>query len=147
MGDLIDIEGDTIDADVLGSLAITNEHFNESRTRVNPSSLRETVVAIPNVTWEDVGGLEEVKNELQETVMYPITYGHLYKKYHTTPSTGVLFYGPPGCGKTLLAKAVANSCGANFISIKGPNFLQCGLVNLKQMLENYLIKQELLHHV
>merc|ERR1712000_794392 len=121
--DLIDIEGDTIDADVLGSLAITNEHFNESRTRVNPSSLRETVVAIPNVTWEDVGGLEEVKNELQETVMYPITYGHLYKKYHTTPSTGVLFYGPPGCGKTHLAKAVANSCGANFISIKGPELL------------------------
>merc|ERR1712137_1198811 len=120
---LIDIEGDSIDAEVLGSLAVTNEHFNEARVRVNPSSLRETVVSIPNVTWEDVGGLEEVKNELQETVMYPITYGHLYKKYHTTPSTGVLFYGPPGCGKTLLAKAVANSCGANFISIKGPELL------------------------
>merc|ERR1712137_364414 len=120
---LIDIEGDSIDAEVLGSLAVTNEHFNEARVRVNPSSLRETVVSIPNVTWEDVGGLEEVKNELQETVMYPITYGHLYKKYHTTPSTGVLFYGPPGCGKTLLAEAVANSCGANFISIKGPELL------------------------
>merc|ERR1712137_1520094 len=121
--DLIDLEGDTIDAEVLGSLAVSNEHFNEARMRVNPSSLRETVVSIPNVTWEDVGGLEHVKNELQETVMYPITYGHLYKKYMLTPSTGVLFYGPPGCGKTLLAKAIANNCGANFISIKGPELL------------------------
>jgi len=121
--DLIDIEGDTIDAEVLGAMCVTNDHFEEARQRVNPSSLRETVVSIPNVSWEDVGGLEDVKNELQETVMYPITYGHLYKKYSTTPSTGVLFYGPPGCGKTLLAKAVANSCGANFISIKGPELL------------------------
>ena len=121
--DLIDIEGDSIDAEVLGSLAITGEHFDEARKKVNPSSLRETVVSIPNVTWEDIGGLEDVKKELQETVMYPITHAHLYKKYSTTPSTGVLFYGPPGCGKTLLAKAIANNCGANFISIKGPELL------------------------
>jgi len=121
--DLIDIEGDTIDADVLGSLAVSSENFDDARKRVNPSSLRECVVSIPNVTWEDIGGLEDVKAELQETIMYPILYGNLYKQYHTTPSTGVLFYGPPGCGKTLLAKAVANSCGANFISVKGPELL------------------------
>jgi len=121
--DLIDIEGDSIDAEVLGSLAITGEHFEDARKKVNPSSLRETVVSIPNVTWEDIGGLEDVKKELQETVMYPITHAHLYKKYGTTPSTGVLFFGPPGCGKTLLAKAIANNCGANFISIKGPELL------------------------
>jgi len=121
--DLIDLEGDSIDAEVLGSLAVSNRHFDTAFDQVNPSSLRETVVEIPKVTWEDVGGLEDVKHELQETVMYPIIHGDLYKKYMLTPSTGVLFYGPPGCGKTLLAKAIANNCGANFISIKGPELL------------------------
>jgi len=121
--DLIDLEGDSIDAEVLDSLSVANTHFDAAFESVNPSSLRETVVEIPKVTWEDVGGLEEVKHELQETVMYPIIHGDLYKKYMLTPSTGVLFYGPPGCGKTLLAKAIANNCGANFISIKGPELL------------------------
>ena len=89
----------------------------------NPSALRETVVQIPDVTWEDVGGLHEVKDELQETVMYPILHPDKFEKFGMKPSTGVLFYGPPGCGKTLLAKAIANNCGANFISIKGPELL------------------------
>lgn len=121
--DMIDLEGDTIDAEVLSSMAVSNAHFDSAFETVNPSSLRETVVEIPKITWEDVGGLEEVKQELQETVMYPIVHGDLYKKYVLSPSTGVLFYGPPGCGKTLLAKAIANNCGANFISIKGPELL------------------------
>jgi len=120
---VIDIEGDTIDASVLDSLSVTNEHFRAAMGNTNPSALRETVVQIPDVTWEDVGGLHEVKEELQETVMYPILHPDKFEKFGMKPSTGVLFYGPPGCGKTLLAKAIANNCGANFISIKGPELL------------------------
>lgn len=89
----------------------------------SPSALRETVVEIPNVTWQDIGGLENVKRELQELVQYPVEHPEKFLKFGMTPSKGVLFYGPPGCGKTLLAKAIANECQANFISIKGPELL------------------------
>ncbi|KAH9321176.1 hypothetical protein KI387_015815, partial [Taxus chinensis] len=78
------------------------------------------VVEVPNVTWEDIGGLENVKRELQETVQYPVEHPEKFEKFGMSPSKGVLFYGPPGCGKTLLAKAIANECQANFISVKGP---------------------------
>ena len=72
--------------------------------------------------WADIGGLEETKRELQEMVRYPIKHCGLYERYGMQSSCGVLFYGPPGCGKTLMAKAIANECGANFISVKGPKF-------------------------
>lgn len=121
--DLIDIDADTIDAQVLESMAVTQEHFKHALGTCNPSSLRETVVEVPNVKWEDIGGLEEVKKNLQEMILYPIEHPDKFHKFGMTPSKGVLFYGPPGCGKTLLAKAVANECSANFISIKGPELL------------------------
>ncbi len=121
--DLIDIDSDTIDAQVLESMAVTQEHFKHALGTCNPSSLRETVVEVPNVKWEDIGGLEEVKKNLQEMILYPIEHPDKFHKFGMTPSKGVLFYGPPGCGKTLLAKAVANECSANFISIKGPELL------------------------
>jgi len=81
------------------------------------------VVEVPTVTWEDIGGLEDVKRELKETVQYPVEFPEKFQKFGMSPSKGVLFYGPPGCGKTLLAKAIANECQANFISIKGPELL------------------------
>eukprot|EP00731_Ephydatia_muelleri_P018210 Em0011g250a len=121
--DLIDLEDDTIDAEVLNSLAVSMDNFRFAMGHSNPSALRETVVEIPNVTWEDVGGLEEVKRELQELVQYPVEHPEKFLQFGMTPSKGVLFYGPPGCGKTLLAKAIANECQANFISIKGPELL------------------------
>ena len=118
----------------------------------NPSALRETVVEVPNVNWDDVGGLENVKRELQETVQYPVEHPEKFLKFGLQPSKGVLFYGPPGCGKTLLAKAIANECEANFISVKvikilfssilirfyilifrDLNYLPCGSENLKLM--------------
>lgn len=121
--DLIDIEGDSIDAALLDSMAVTNEHFKYSLGQSNPASLRETVVEVPNITWDDIGGLEDVKRELREMVQYPIEHPEQFEKFGMSPSKGVLFYGPPGCGKTLLAKAVANECQANFVSIKGPELL------------------------
>jgi transitional endoplasmic reticulum ATPase len=121
--DVIDWEDDTIDAEVLNSMAVTQNHFKSAMGTCNPSALRETVVEIPNVTWEDIGGLEGVKAELQELIQYPVEYPWKFEKFGMTPSRGVLFYGPPGCGKTLLAKAIANECQANFISIKGPELL------------------------
>jgi len=121
--ELIDLEEENIDAEVLGSLAVSQENFKWALGQSNPSALRETVVEVPNVTWEDIGGLENVKRELQELVQYPVEHPEKFLKFGMTPSRGVLFYGPPGCGKTLLAKAIANECQANFISIKGPELL------------------------
>jgi transitional endoplasmic reticulum ATPase len=80
-------------------------------------------VEIPNITWDDIGGLEETKKDLQEMILYPIEHPDKFQKFGMSPSKGVLFYGPPGCGKTLLAKAVANECSSNFISVKGPELL------------------------
>ena len=121
--DVIDLDDDEIDAEVLNSMAVTNDHFRSSLGTCNPSALRETVVEVPNVTWDDIGGLEATKKELQETVQYPVMYPEQFAKFGMNPSRGVLFYGPPGCGKTLLAKAIANECQSNFISIKGPELL------------------------
>lgn len=116
--DLIDLDEDTIDAEVLDSLGVTMENFRFALGVSNPSALRETVVEVPNVKWADIGGLEKVKLELQETVQYPVEHPEKFLKYGMSPSKGVLFYGPPGTGKTMLAKAIANECQANFISIK-----------------------------
>lgn len=81
------------------------------------------LLQMPDVTWADVGGLEKVKQELMETVMYPVEYAHKYEKFGMNPSRGVLLYGPSGCGKTLMAKAIANEAKTNFISVKGPELL------------------------
>jgi transitional endoplasmic reticulum ATPase len=121
--DVIDLEDETIDAEVLNSMAVTQDHFKTALGMSNPSALRETVVEVPNTTWGDVGGLEGVKRELQELIQYPVEHPEKFEKFGMAPSKGVLFYGPPGCGKTLLAKAIANECQANFISVKGPELL------------------------
>ena len=120
---VIDMEDETIDAEVLNSMAVTNDHFSDALGTSTASALRETIVEVPNVSWKDIGGLESVKRELQETVQYPVEHPEKFEKFGMSPSRGVLFYGPPGCGKTLLAKAIANECQANFISIKGPELL------------------------
>jgi len=121
--DIIDFEDDSIDAEVMASMAVTQRNFDFAIEKGNPSALREMKVEIPSVTWADIGGLEKVKQELKETIQYPLDYPEKFDKFGLPPSKGILFYGPPGCGKTLLAKAVANECQANFISIKGPELL------------------------
>merc|ERR1739838_872695 len=121
--ELIDFEEDEIDAEILDSMYVVQDHFTQALGLCNPSSLRETVVEVPNVKWEDVGGLEDVKRDLQEMILFPIDHPEKFEKFGMSPSRGVLFYGPPGCGKTMLAKAVATECSANFVSIKGPELL------------------------
>lgn len=121
--DLIDLEEETIDAEILDSMGVSQDHFTTAMGSCNPSSLRETVVEVPNIKWSDIGGLEEVKKNLQEMILYPIDHPEKFEQFGMQPSRGVLFYGPPGCGKTLMAKAVASECSANFISIKGPELL------------------------
>ena len=120
---LIDVDSPTIPAEVLDSVEITDDDYRYALSITNPSALRENVVEVPNVTWDDVGGLEDVKRELRELVQFPVEHADKFEKFGMQASKGVLFYGPPGCGKTLLAKAVANECQANFISIKGPELL------------------------
>jgi transitional endoplasmic reticulum ATPase len=120
---IIDMDDETIDAAVLDQMSVTNDHFQSALKSASPSSIRDTIVEVPNIHWDDIGGLEEVKQELKETVEYPLRFPELFAKFKRDPSRGVLFYGPPGCGKTLMAKAVATECAANFLSVKGPELL------------------------
>lgn len=121
--EMFDIDEEKVDEEILETLVVNQNHFRIALEQSNPSAFRETSVEIPNITWKDIGGLENVKRELQETVQYPVEHPEKFEKFGMQPSKGVLFYGPPGCGKTLLAKAIANECQANFISIKGPELL------------------------
>jgi transitional endoplasmic reticulum ATPase len=109
--------------EILDQMVVTNEHFMHALSVCDPSTLRENKVEVPDVKWDDIGGLEDTKRDLQEMVRYPIEHRGLFEKFGMEASRGVLFYGPPGCGKTLMAKAIANECGANFISVKGPELL------------------------
>ena len=119
----IDLEKDVIPTEVLEQLKVTREDFTNAMKLVQPSALREVVLEIPNVRWEDVGDLERVKQELKEAVEWPLKYPDVFKRLGIRPPRGILLYGPPGTGKTLLAKAVATESEANFISVKGPEVL------------------------
>jgi transitional endoplasmic reticulum ATPase len=121
--DQIDMEEENLDPELLASLAVTQDNFLAALKTTNPSVLRSAVVQVPNTKWRDIGGLEDVKRQLIEMIQWPLEHGDIYLKYGQKPSRGVLFFGPPGCGKTLLAKAVASESTANFISIKGPELL------------------------
>ena len=119
----MDLDEETIAPEVLSSLRVTMENFMDAYREMPPSALREVLLESPNIKWEDIGGLEGPKQELMETVEWPLRYGPLYRHLKAVPPKGILLYGPPGTGKTLLAKAVASESQANFISVKGPEFL------------------------
>ena len=110
-------------AEFLQSLEISMDDMLGAIGQVQPSALKDVAVETPDVSFDDIGGLEEVKQELIEMVEFPVKYPDLFDELNKRPPSGALFYGPPGCGKTLLAKAMANECEANFISIKGPQLL------------------------
>ncbi len=109
--------------EVLDALRVTNEDFAEARKHVEPSAMREVLVEVPDITWKQVGGLEETKQELKEAVEWPLKYPDVFARLQTKPPKGILLFGPPGTGKTLLAKAVANESECNFIAVKGPELL------------------------
>ena len=119
----IDLDAEEIPAEVMEKLEVTDKDFYDAFKSMTPSALREVVIESPNVRWDDIGGLEEVKQSLREAVEWPLKYPDLFQHMDARPPKGILLYGPPGTGKTLLAKAVATESEANFISVKGPEFI------------------------
>jgi AAA family ATPase, CDC48 subfamily len=119
----IDIEQERIPAEVLEKMVVTKADFLAAFKEITPSGLREIEVEVPEVHWDDIGGLENVKQELREVVEWPLRYPNAFKRLGIEPPKGILLFGPPGTGKTLLAKAVATESGANFIAIRGPELL------------------------
>lgn len=119
----INLDEDEIPEEVLEQLEVNNDDFLGALREIQPSAIREVFIEIPNVHWDDIGGLSEAKQELIEVVDWPLKKPESFRRIGITPPKGVLIFGPPGCGKTLLARAVATESEANFISVKGPELL------------------------
>ncbi len=116
----IDFNEERISPEILNSLEVTMRDFHEAYREITPTALREVEIETPTVRWEDVGGLSEVKQRLVEAIEWPLKYPERFERLGIRPPKGILLYGPPGCGKTLLAKAIATEAEANFVTIKGP---------------------------
>ena len=119
----VDLEAEEIPREVLNRISVTKDDFKSALRDMQPSTMREVLIEKPNVKWEDIGALEEPKQELKEAVEWPLKYGKVFEHMSARPPKGILLYGPPGTGKTMLAKAVATESEANFIAVKGPEFL------------------------
>ena len=119
----IDLEAAEIPKEILDKLQVTRDDFNSAMKDVRPSAMREIMIEIPNVTWDDIGGLEDVKCLLKEAVEWPLTNPESFRRIGVDAPNGALLYGPPGTGKTMLAKAIAHESGANFITAKGSDLL------------------------
>jgi transitional endoplasmic reticulum ATPase len=119
----LDLEQESIPGETLEKIIIEHNDFSKALAEVQPSALREVFVEVPNISWDDIGGLASVKDQLREIVEWPLKYSKLFRKMNAKQLKGALLFGPPGSGKTLIAKAVANESQANFISVKGPEFL------------------------
>ena len=119
----INLEQSNIPAEILNRIKVTKQDFDEALRDVQPSAMREVLVQRPNVRWEDIGGLQQIKEELAEAIEWPLKHADLFTEADVKPPKGILLYGPPGTGKTMIAKAVAATSEANFISIKGPELI------------------------
>lgn len=119
----VDLEAEEIPREVLNRISVTKDDFKSALRDMQPSTMREVLIEKPNVKWDDIGALEEAKQELKEAVEWPLKYAKVFEHMSAKPPKGILLYGPPGTGKTMLAKAVATESEANFIAVKGPEFL------------------------
>ena len=119
----IDMEAEEIPVEVLNRIQVNKDDFREALKDMQPSTMREVLIEKPRVYWDDIGALENAKQELKEAVEWPLKYGKVFEHMNAKPPRGILLYGPPGTGKTMLAKAVATESEANFIAVKGPEFL------------------------
>ena len=119
----IDLQQEKISSEILQKIKISEDDFKEALKEVRPSALREVLVQVPNVTWDDVGGLDSLKEELKEAIEWPLKHKDAFQYVDVTSPKGILLYGPPGTGKTLIAKALAKMTESNFISVKGPELL------------------------
>lgn len=119
----LDLEEQTIPPEVLEKLFVTNHDFMDALKSISPSALREVFIEVPDIRWADIGGLDELKETLKEAVEWPLTNSEDFKRIGIQPSKGILLFGPPGTGKTMLSKAVATESKANFISVKGSEIL------------------------
>jgi transitional endoplasmic reticulum ATPase len=119
----LDLDAEEVPAEVLDSLRVLASDFRSAQRDVGPSAMREVMLEVSHVKWDNVGGLEEAKTEVREAVEYPLTHRQKFEDLGIEPPRGVLLYGPPGTGKTLIAKAVASESGANFIPVRGPQLL------------------------
>jgi len=133
-------EEKAIPPEVLEKLQVTKDDFDDGLKMVEPSAMREVLIEIPDVHWDDVGGLENVKQELQEAIEWPLKYPDSFRRMGIEPTRGLLLYGPPGTGKTLLARAVATESGVNFIAIKGPEILSKWVGEAAQITRNIFRK-------
>ncbi len=116
-------ENEPLPEELISRLKVTKKDFDYAMKMVQPSAMREVMIEVPKVNWNDVGGLKDVKERLKESVEWPLKYPDSFKNIGIKPPKGIMLYGPPGCGKTLIARAVANESESNFISIKGPEML------------------------
>ncbi|MDX2017916.1 MAG: CDC48 family AAA ATPase [Planctomycetota bacterium] len=119
----IDFARDSIPYELISTLEVTMDHFEQALGEVEPSAVREVVVEVPNVRWDQIGGMDDVKRRLMEAVEWPLKHRELFARAGIKPSKGILLVGPPGVGKTLIAKAAATQTQVNFISVKGPELL------------------------
>ncbi|ACV12780.1 AAA family ATPase, CDC48 subfamily [Halorhabdus utahensis DSM 12940] len=119
----IDLDEEDIPPSLIDRMIIKRDDFKGALNEVSPSAMREVLVELPKISWDDVGGLESAKNDVQESIEWPMTTPEKFERMGVAPPSGVLLYGPPGTGKTLMAKAVANETDANFISVRGPQLL------------------------
>ncbi|HEX5892536.1 MAG TPA: CDC48 family AAA ATPase, partial [Nitrososphaeraceae archaeon] len=119
----INLSSESIPLETLKKIVVRMQDFMDVIKEMEPSAMREVFVEVPDIKWDDIGGLFSIKQELQEAVEWPLKYNQIFTYSDATPPKGILLYGPPGTGKTLMAKAAANESEANFISIKGPELL------------------------